>query len=622
MNRDATYMNKGSIQNRMLRYASGMLGVKDIEMLDPIVRLYVESLSEEVSRISREIENVEERMQEAIAKMIASEVPISSQPAHCLIHVNTTEPVCTIGKDLAFRLANTSRLSSSINKLDFYPSVRTDIYSGDVRYLVHDGLCFEVNSNQDKQLIARSHRSGGTRSRTCWLALSLDVSISNLQNLSFYFDFVESEEVNSLALLPFSHWKMSGKSFKVEAGLYHRKDEHQNEDIALFESFGVTSKLDNDILNYYKKHYLTIADEVLVDDTSRTFPSILSSEFGEQLSHELESNMVWIEVEFPVSMPLDILQTIKVSLNTIPVSNKTLRSKSIELFVEHPIVALETNADESFISVDSIVDSKATSYFELPFSSFKDESYATYSMRTGGYERFNMRDTKEYLLEIAQKIDDSLPVIDEKEDGNDQVKQAVLKVQALVKYLKKKQAEQTQLLEQQNYVLIDKLTSSSDVFFVSYWTSYCALANGIKPNTGLFCVDTMLPIRKDGIFTMTETIGGKYPSFSKDKQKERSKLLETSSVLVSDNDIIAFCKQQFSGLIEAVEIRKGLIKSKENKDLFECTKDVLLIPKQDMKGELTDRDAIIIQQALVANSSASFNYRVRFKVDDHQKIKQ
>lgn len=609
-------MSKERIQNRMLRYASGMLGVKELDMLDPIVRLYVESLSEEVSRIAREIENVEERMQEAIAKMVSSEIPISSLPAHCIIHVSPTEPQCTITKDTAFKLTSKTYLPKGLDSLDFYPAVSTDLHQGNVRHLVHDGLCYAVNNNLDKSLLARYQHSDTSQQHTCWIALSLAESITNLRNLSFYVDFVASEDSDCLSLLPFSHWRINGRKLSVTSGLHQHEGQQDDEKIALFDSFGVTNKLDNDILDYYQKHYITICDDISIEDADRQLPEALRLQLGEHTIQELDSSLIWLELRFPSAMPVDTLKTIKVSINTFPVSNKHLHRKSIELFATHPIVALETSADESFLAVDSITDSKAVAYFELPFPSFEDKTYGTYSVRTGGYERFNKRDTKEYLLSVAHKIDDSLPVIDDTKDDKDLMKRAILKVQELVNYLRKKQAEEKRLFEQQNYVLIDKLTTSSEVYFVKYWTSYCQLANGIKPNTSLLCPETSLAIDKANIFTIGATIGGKYPSFSKEKQKERSSAIAARTVLVSDDDIRQFCMQEFGGIIQDVTLRKGLEIKGKHTDLFEYTKDVLLTPRKNMTEQLTENDMEIVRQALIERSSASYNYRVRLKISN------
>lgn len=86
------YTSKEELKSRMLRHISAIWDIKNTEVLDPLVRILIESLARELEKTHHEINNFETRVLEKIATMMTPGVLASPYCAHAVLTAKPVEP--------------------------------------------------------------------------------------------------------------------------------------------------------------------------------------------------------------------------------------------------------------------------------------------------------------------------------------------------------------------------------------------------------------------------------------------------------------------------------------------------------------------------------------------------
>lgn len=594
----------------MLRFAAGTLGVKRIELLDPVVTLFIESLAEEIYKLSTEIDNIESRMLDTLSGMLCSDISLSAHPAHCVLYAAPNESEFTLSKETPFILTNPRDLPEGQNELTFYPVCSTRIRKGAIRYIIHKGLCYKIDPFQTKTLMSRSRDSEFVDRESFWIALELDDSIKSLKDLSFYFDFSEiTNKKEYLNMLPFMDWHLSGKKVSIKQGLHTIENNPEDEIAGLFNRFETAENIDQSIFNSYNKHFLSVTDDFDISAEKSAFPKELASYFQEHFTDNFTQPLVWLEIQYPPKFRAAIIEAMTVSINVFPIANKVLQTRTAKMNEFLPVVPLDTGNHEALLSIHSVTDLRGELYYDLPFEDAITKECRTYSLRKGGYERYSKRDLREYLLNLVHSLENHSSIKAGNSVGsNENMENALMQVELLIKQIKKVVLKTTERLEMQNYLLIDNL-DENDIFFIKYWTTYCTQANGIKPHTALDCMSAEMSVDALSIYTLSPTMGGKYAPISSEQQNLRLKSLTENPVLVTNEDIIRYCKDNFSNLIGEVSIRKGIEECPQNKEFIRTT-DVILTLRNNSEYNLDKNDTDNFKQLLQNKSPETYNYRV------------
>lgn len=202
--------NKEQIRNRMLKYAAAFWGIKKAENFDPVVKLMLEALSNELYMLGEDFTAIETRLLEKTARILTPDILTSALPAHGVVHASPIEPGYLITKESGMYYENdllTQKLSA--RSISFYPACDTLLYKADVKYMVCDDILYQVDHTLSKTMIARTETR--TPARTVWLGLAVDDSLTDLENISFYLDFPNlTESYEYLFLLPCTEWSAGG----------------------------------------------------------------------------------------------------------------------------------------------------------------------------------------------------------------------------------------------------------------------------------------------------------------------------------------------------------------------------------------------------------------------------
>ena len=161
--------NKEQIRNRMLKYAAAFWGIKKAENFDPVVKLMLEALSNELYMLGEDFTAIETRLLEKTARILTPDILTSALPAHGVVHASPIEPGYLITKESGMYYENdllTQKLSAG--SISFYPACDTLLHKADVKYMVCDDILYQVDHTLSKTMIARTETR--TPARTVWLA--------------------------------------------------------------------------------------------------------------------------------------------------------------------------------------------------------------------------------------------------------------------------------------------------------------------------------------------------------------------------------------------------------------------------------------------------------------------
>ena len=609
MKNDTTQMTKQGILKRMLKFSTNSLGIKKVELLDPIVNLFIESLAEEIYKLSGEINNIESRISETLADMLSPDISLSAQPAHCILHASAEEKEVSLSKEIIFAYREKKYLPEKLKQLSFHPICSTKIRKGDIRYVINNGLCYSINTDQTRTLIARSRDQKFINKKSFWVALELDEAIESLNNLSFYFDFPGASNKNEyLSLLPFTTWKLNKSQVHVVKGIHVLEEKFDNDTIRLFSEFDTFNNIDPIILDTYNDHFLTISGYLDLKEIRKVFPEELFCYFSEQNLKSFTKALIWFEVEYPSGLSTAI-DTMTICINAFPIANKCLLSRTVDINDILQVVPLETGNHESLLSIHSVIDAQGRYYYELPFNSTDLQQYRTYSLRRGGYERYSVRDAREYLTNLVDLLDNHSSFTPDNISDEDTKEEILRQIHHLARHIKKAITKVKEKVETQSYILIDQI-QGNDVLFVKYWVTNCEQANHIKQDRPLEYISSDAQIAPESIFTLSSTIGGKGIPQSADRKNLRLKSLTNNPIISGNEDIIKYCEMAFNNTIRSVKVRKGLVKDSVSSQSFSRTIDVYLTPKREFSRLLGDKDKQTFKRLLQKNSPATFNYRI------------
>lgn len=606
--------NKEQIRNRMLKYAATFWGIKKAENFDPVVKLLLEALANEMYMLGEDFTAIETRLLEKTARILTPGILTSPFPAHGIVHASPVEPVYLITRESGMYYESDS-LSRKLptGSISFYPACDTLLHKADIRYMVCNDILYRIDHTLEKTMIARTERRMSPR--TVWLGMVVDDSINDLRDFSFYLDFPNlTESYEYLFLLPCTEWSVKGEQVIMQRGIYEREHVEENPIRAFFQNYDVMSIIDKEVMEIYNRHFLRVRQAFPIDDSFReTLPEELYPCFKDAVREKMEDRLVWMKVQFPAHFTAEVMDELHAGTNIVPVENKLLHEQVTSLEDTFRVIPLRTESHESLLSVHSVKDSEGKSYHELLYPDGNSKTgYGTYSIRKGGCERFDSRSAQELLCYLLDLLDDethafgSVPSI---------------KLQALASQMEQLMAQMKQTADNMNefretpyYLMIDQQSGKGQIT-VKYWTTNCETGNRIQAGVDLSPNSTTYLDAKT-LALVSTTYGGKQAP----KNRERIDIYKYGFIshgrLLTQNDIASFCKKELGELLVRTEIRNGVEISPMPSEGLIRTKEVHLILREKLDEPSQEKQMKDnLRTRLSASSPDTFNYRIFIEYD-------
>jgi hypothetical protein len=606
--------NKEQIRNRMLKYAATFWGIKKAENFDPVVKLLLEALANEMYMLGEDFTAIETRLLEKTARILTPGILTSPFPAHGIVHASPVEPVYLITRESGMYYESDS-LSRKLptGSISFYPACDTLLHKADIRYMVCNDILYRIDHTLEKTMIARTERRMSPR--TVWLGMVVDDSINDLRDFSFYLDFPNlTESYEYLFLLPCTEWSVKGEQVIMQRGIYEREHVEENPIRAFFQNYDVMSIIDKEVMEIYNRHFLRVRQAFPIDDSFReTLPEELYPCFKDAVREKMQDRLVWMKVQFPAHFTAEVMDELHAGTNIVPVENKLLHEQVTSLEDTFRVIPLRTESHESLLSVHSVKDSEGKSYHELLYPDGNSKTgYGTYSIRKGGCERFDSRSAQELLCYLLDLLDDethafgSVPSI---------------KLQALASQMEQLMAQMKQTADNMNefretpyYLMIDQQSGKGQIT-VKYWTTNCETGNRIQAGVDLSPNSTTYLDAKT-LALVSTTYGGKQAP----KNRERIDIYKYGFIshgrLLTQNDIASFCKKELGELLVRTEIRNGVEISPMPSEGLIRTKEVHLILREKLDEPSQEKQMKDnLRTRLSASSPDTFNYRIFIEYD-------
>ncbi|HEX5150746.1 MAG TPA: type VI secretion system baseplate subunit TssF [Parafilimonas sp.] len=616
--------SKEVIKTRMLRHALNYWDIKNSDDLDPAVKLILEALSTELYNLGNEIKDTQVRILEKLANLMAPDFLTCPSPAHAIMHAQPVEPVETLYNTTSFSAQK--KISSKQDEvLDtdlmvfFTPVNAVQVFDAQVTHIATSESLYAYNGTFSKQLIAQSRSKFNDRS-TLWIGLKVSSKIEDIANLFFYFDWknIESKFASRIyQLLPITKWYINDNRIDVTPGLKYAETENNNSAYEnIFQEYDVLSLLERDARNYYDQHFITITGKPAsnISEMKAAYPPSFKNNFSDNDLQKLTEKLVWIKVTFPTGMQPGFFEEIQIYTNAFPVMNRQVNDLKFRLKGGSNIIPLKTDVLEQFLSVKSLAD-EIHAYKTIPYKKSEEEEYGTYTLRSGGVERFDKRNARElirYLLELLRSESAAFSSY-----GYDFMATTLKEMHQKIALMEQKTRGYTgNGNEIPNYIIV-KPFEGFDMMYVKYWTTLADTANQIRMSTRLQ-LGKGVKVKPDTVILLTTTTGGKSRLRAEERLQAFRYGIMTRDRIITREDIRNFCFFELGNKIRAVEIEKGLELSPHPHHAFAKTIDVIVTPAED-DGLTAAAWEIICEQLkskLQSRSGISNNYRVMIKQKD------
>ncbi len=549
--------SKESIKNRMFKRVAALWEIKNIDNLDPVVKLMIEGLAGEIFKLSGEMKNIETRILEKVARALTPANMISVRPAHAIMRAKAESGISQIEKTTEFFYKNARFLKkANLKRIGFTPVCSPQIINGTVTAIINEKGCYNVDNIMSRDIVAWPVKPSPLLSRKMWIGLDLGKEIRTLENLSFYFDFpyIENKE-EYFRLLSYCNWHQGGKPLDVKTGIYSLTNEGVDQKERFAQKYEMCSMIDDDVLNKYHHRFITINTSLEHgDETTEVFPREIAELFPDDVFQKSAKPLLWLKVEFPPLFTGNIIDEMTVNINAFPVANKYIERLGYSINELSTVVPLMKAENEFFIAINSVTDSSGNQYSEYINDIERDKNSFTYSLRRGGCERFSSADAREYLIRLIDLLHDESVAFSSSE--KDTLAESVVDLLAQINHLEHKVDVKNKNQEVISYLILEQEVEDSRMFFAEYWLSNGSVANDINASEVLAHTSNADIERGTALF-LSATRGGQMAPDTNQQTALYKYSLTSHGSVYSKEDIINFCNSRYGNFAEKIEVKRG-----------------------------------------------------------------
>lgn len=595
---------KESIKARMYGRIATLWNIRNVDDLDPVVKLLVESLASEVFSLSGELDTIENRIVEKLARAFTPSFMMAASPAHAVLHARSISGCVTIDPRTEFVYKEPRFVQRhNLRKLSMTPVCNTAIFDADVVSVIADYRYDKITPRGGKDHIAGSTRRDPVFNNTVWIGIEAGSDVRSLKNMAFYFEFPFMDNCEEyLRLLEYGKWSVSGKEIITSAGLTISADEKSCD---VFELYDQKLYMHNEIKGKYNRHFVTITEDVDVREAKReSLPEELLGLFAGDFVQGLRKDIIWFKLVLPAAFDSHGVSNMAVHTNCFPVANIYCKKIVATVTPLSSIVMLEKERNEYFLFVDSVMDSGNREYKQVRTHE-DNQDIQTYVIRRGGSERFNTLDARDFLerlLDIYRDESIAFSSIDKDIAGT---------AEGLMEYLsdfERKLKSYDSDTEHTSYLILGGDIEERANITVRYNMTNGAIANDIKA-AEMLSVPEAGDIAPASAVLMTATRGGRKSPPESSQQDIYQYMLTSRDRIYTREDVRLFCRSYYGECFSDVEIENGYEVSSKPKEGIIRTTNVIL---HGSKGD-TNVMAEEMLAGLQQRSADGVNYRIKLK---------
>ncbi|MCX2478058.1 hypothetical protein OQY15_03085 [Pedobacter sp. MC2016-15] len=573
------YSPKAEISNRILKNARDYWNIKNAADFDPLVKLLIEALSTELFNVSNELKNLENKLLDKISRVLASDLLTSALPAHAILHATTVEMTETITEKDQFFYKQKMQVmeggKEGAGREIFFSSLKPlKLFNADVAYIANGNNLFRVDARADKSFLSQTLPGRRMENNTVYLGIQVPERIDSYQGMNFYFDWRNYQvEENSYELLALSQWFQD--SLPVNMAGYQYYLDSDKSTTSPFDHHDLLNLIAEDIDAIYSNRFLTIANDRAQPPRLQIYPKEFENFFSQENLQHFTVPILWFKVVFPVAITHAMLDELHIVVNAFPVVNKKVHDFKHRLKMMTDIVPLKLPEHDHFLSLNKLWDNLGNVYTEIPYVHDDQTKTGSFSIRYGGAERFDNRNAREVMDYLFELLRDEKAVFSAY--GVDFLNHTLKELEQNISLIERKTKVQLNNTSELLNYLVVKPVNAADMLFSECWTTNAEAGNQIRHGSILEPFETS-KINSGSIFLLSTSQGGRSRLDAGNRVQAFKYGLTSGNRVVSRADIVNFCFYELGDYITSVDIKKGLLNSKNTNEGFIKTTDVFLSP--------------------------------------------
>ncbi|MCJ8153486.1 type VI secretion system baseplate subunit TssF [Chryseobacterium sp. SSA4.19] len=622
MNLDQNIYSKESVKARMLQNATKVWGLKSPQSLDPFVKLLIDAFSTEIFKANNEIQTVNARILEKLAKLLTPSIYTHPVPAHAVAFTQPydSSEVLLEHTEFFFRKQMTSTIKAESDKqvnIPFTPVGNIRINKIQTAMMFVGNTCYSIDERLNKIPIARFQgRSEDYRKVT----IGIDVTKYSSENFSKYISIYCSnpafEHLDfTYKLLPYITVSSNGNPLFVKEGLTYLTNSHTADGYEqMFREQSIQNKLIEDVKSIYRHKFIEISglSDRLFSEPGKLPENLDFVDYKEEImKHISGKRYLWLTLEFPPQFSAEILDNFSFVLNAFPIYNRGWKKTEYSLDIMGNNIPLITDEGEHFLYVDEVQDGDGRRYTEIPFTPNDDLKKGLYTVRKGGMERFTNRNAVDMIANVLELTRDEIAAFSLL--NRDNVKGVLSEMSDKMKSMVQKVNNARRNIKQElNYVIMEPV-EKTDHTYASFWITHCTLANHMRPGTEL-----SNQLKSQALILLTETIGGAEEQKGTDSIQAYKYALTTRDKIISLEDVKNYCRMVMKDELKEVRVKRGTMISNKPKEGFIRTVEVEIIPQNyTFYGRVYwENMANILRNQIISKAIDGIEYRVKITNDD------
>jgi hypothetical protein len=589
------YFTREQIKSRMLKRAAELWGFSESEMddFDPLVSMLIEACAVELERFAGDIASSRERITGRLAQLL-NPGALSVSPAYGVVQMRSTEPWSIIYPDtqLVYTAVGPDRNTRRNGELYFSPALPVKIVDGAIRYIASGRLLSEVNDTGTTQL-ATAVLAPPEFNHSTWLGIELNDNVTTLDGISFFFNWVnQAGSEQWYHYLPYARCYMGEYLLNSSSGLQGLKTVS-----GLEEAFDPLREIESSVISVFSRHYITLKDGVNLP--RRPSPPAFERIFSAKDLQRLKQPLVWIDIRWPTTLPVEALRTVTCSINAVPVLNRRLNRLTYRMSQTLNIVPLE--AEENFFAMRRIINSQGQLVRLIPSTDEATLAPETYTIRQG-IHRFNERDAYELLIGMADVVREESAFFSSM--GEDFLNRSIRELNQVLARLREAIKTQQQRYAPFPFLLIRTGTKGTNTS-IEFWTSAGLQANKLPIGSELKAYRNN-DIQAGSVRLITSTYGGRDALNDAERIAHYRSALQTHDRIVTLEDLRVYLLAELEPFVTSVECKKDFIKSRIPGEGFVQCICILIYPQPGTLDEIEWESRL--HQLLGKLSSRGGNY--------------
>lgn len=566
----------------MLQNATKVWGLKSPQSLDPFVKLLIDAFSTEVFKSNNEIQNVNARILEKLAKLLTPSIYTHPIPAHGVAFTSPSESseVLLDHTEFFFKKQMNSTVKSESDKqlnIPFTPIGNVKINNIQTALMFVGNTCYSIDERLNKIPISRFQgRPSDYRKVTIGIDVSKYSNEKFPRSLSIFCSNPAFEHLDFVyKLLPYLSVSSSGNPLFVKEGLTYLKKEQKEGYEQLFHEQSIQTKIVEDIKSIYHHKFIEVTglSRDLFAEPGTLPQDLEFLDDREEIQKYIGGkSFLWLTFEFPPQFSAEILDNFTFVLNAFPIYNRGWKKTEYSLDIMGNNIPLITEEREHFLYVEEVQDGEGRKYTEIPFTPSDNLKKGLYTIRKGGMERFNNRNAVDMISNVLELTRDEIAAFSLL--NRDNVKGVLSEMSDKMKSMVQKvNNAKTNIRQELNYIIMEPV-EKTDHTYASFWITHCTFANHMRPGTEL-----LNQLKSQSLVLLTETIGGAEEQKGTDSIQAYKYALTTRDKIISLEDVKSYVRMILKDELKDVRVKRGTMISNKPKEGFVRTVEVEVIPQ-------------------------------------------